>query len=147
MEHTSDTDVIDSPSGWVADHITEYVESGGEQGHHWNGTTTLLLTVTGRSSGLRRRTALIYVPDGDSYVVVASAGGAPDHPEWYKNLVANPDVEVQVGPEVFHAKARTADADERARLWPDLTAVWPDYDEYQKKTDREIPLVVLDPVG
>lgn len=147
MSEPQSTDVVDSPSGWVADHITQYVESGGEQGHEWNGTKTLLLTVTGRASGLRRRTALIYVPDGDSYVVVASAGGDTDHPQWYKNLVANPEVEVQVAADMFAATARTANPEERARLWPELTAVWPDYDEYQKKTDREIPLVILDPVA
>ncbi|MFN8075747.1 MAG: nitroreductase family deazaflavin-dependent oxidoreductase [Kineosporiaceae bacterium] len=132
-----------SPSDWVANHTKVYLESGGEQGHEWNGVPTLLLTVTGRKTGTKRITALIYGRDGDDYVIVASRGGAPDHPQWYLNLEANPDVELQVGPESFAAVARTADPDERARLWPTMTAIWPAYDEYQAKTEREIPIVVL----
>lgn len=137
---------VDSPVDWVNDHIKEYEESGGEKGHMWRGVPTLLLTVTGRKTGTPRRTALIYGEDGDSYVVVASKGGDDQHPVWYLNLKANPDVEVQVGPHAVRATARTADADEKARLWPRMAQLWPDYDEYQRKTDREIPLVVLDPV-
>lgn len=136
-------DIKDSPTGWVREHIESYVSTAGRDGHLWNGAPTLLLTTTGRRSGERRRTPLIYGRDGADYVIVASYGGAPTHPAWYLNLEADPDVEVQVGEEVFRAKARTADAQERARLWPELAGIWPAYDEYQDRTDREIPLVVL----
>ncbi len=132
-----------SPSDWVANHIRVYLESGGEEGHIWNGVPTLLLTVTGRKTGTKRMTALIYGRDGDDYIIVASRGGDPNHPEWYLNLVANPEVEVQVGPEKFTAVARTLDDDDRARVWPAMTAIWPAYDEYQAKTERKIPLVAL----
>lgn len=132
-----------SPSEWVADHTRVYLETGGEKGHHWNGVPTLLLTVTGRKTGQKRMTALIYGRDGEDYVIVASKGGAPDHPQWFLNLQANPDVELQVGPETFAATARVADDEERARLWPELAKIWPDYDNYQAKTDRQIPLVIL----
>jgi deazaflavin-dependent oxidoreductase (nitroreductase family) len=136
-------DVKDSPTGWVKEHIDAYVATGGDEGHLWRGVPTLLLTTVGRRSGERRRTALIYGRDGDDYVVVASYGGAPKHPAWYLNLVDRPEVEVQVGDEVFPATARVADPQARARLWPELARIWPAYDEYQGRTDREIPLVVL----
>lgn len=137
---------VDSPVDWVAEHIREYVESAGENGHIWvRGAPTLLLTTVGRRSGTPRRTALIYGRDGENYVVVASHGGSPTHPAWYLNLEANPEVEVQVGAETFSAHARTASTDERARLWPDMTKIWPDFDNYQTGTDREIPIVVLEP--
>lgn len=135
--------VKDSPTGWVSDHIKSYVATGGERGHLWRGAPTLLLTTVGRRSGERRRTALIYGRDGEDYVIVASYGGAPQHPAWYLNLDANPVVEVQVGDEVFPATARTAGPEQRARLWPELADIWPEYNSYQEKTDREIPLVVL----
>jgi deazaflavin-dependent oxidoreductase (nitroreductase family) len=137
--------VVDSPSGWVAKHIKEYVETDGEKGHTWQGVPTLLLTMRGRKTGKLRRTALIYGRDGDSYIVVASMGGAPKHPKWYLNLVANPEVEIQVGPKITSGRARTADQDERARLWPKMAEIWPQYDAYQKKTDRQIPIVIIDP--
>ncbi|HEX7661523.1 MAG TPA: nitroreductase family deazaflavin-dependent oxidoreductase [Pseudonocardiaceae bacterium] len=140
------TRVEDSPVGWVHDHIKRYVESGGEDGYTWRGATTLLLTTVGRKSGVPRRTALIYQPDGDNYVVVASRGGAPTHPAWYLNLTANPEVTVQVKDDTFAARARTASAEERPRLWKLMAEIWPAYDDYQKKTDREIPVVVLEPV-
>jgi deazaflavin-dependent oxidoreductase (nitroreductase family) len=141
---TTPEEVTDSPTDWVAAHIHGYVESDGENGHEWQGVPTLLLTTRGRTSGKLRRTALIYGRDGDSYLVVASKGGAPQHPSWYLNLVANPDVELQVGAEKFSARARTATPEDKPRLWSLMTAIWPDYDDYQKKTDREIPLVILD---
>lgn len=134
----------DSPVGWVAEHIQTYVDSGGEEGHDWNGVPTLLLTVVGRRSGTPHRTALIYGTDGDDYVVVASKGGDPEHPQWYRNLLAEPAVELQVGPRRLRATARTAEGDERERLWLAMIAIWPAYDEYQQKTDREIPVVVLE---
>ncbi|MFX0594307.1 nitroreductase family deazaflavin-dependent oxidoreductase [Melissospora conviva] len=142
---TSSEQVLDSPQSWVADHIRTYVESEGLQGHEWRpGVYTLLLTTRGRRSGQLRRTALIYGRDGDRYLVVASQGGAPSHPYWYLNLLADPEVQVQVGSEVFTARARTADARERARMWATMAAIWPQYDDYQAKTGREIPVVVLE---
>ncbi|RKN04881.1 nitroreductase family deazaflavin-dependent oxidoreductase [Streptomyces radicis] len=140
----ADAQVHDSPTEWVKEHIRVYVESGGREGHLWRGTPTLLLTTKGRRSGLLRRTALIYGRDGDAYVVVGSQGGKPAHPSWYLNLEAEPRVEVQVGAEAFTATARTATAEERARLWPLMADIWPDYDAYQKKTTREIPVVILE---
>jgi deazaflavin-dependent oxidoreductase (nitroreductase family) len=134
------TEVHDSPQGWVADHIKSYVESDGEQGHVWNGVPTLLLTTKGRKSGELRRTALIY----GAYLVVASQGGADKHPAWYLNLEADPEVHVQVGSEKFTARARTATEQEKPELWTKMVSIWPAYDEYQTKTQRPIPVVVLD---
>jgi deazaflavin-dependent oxidoreductase (nitroreductase family) len=141
---TVQDEIYDSPTGWVADHIREYVETDGRKGHTWRGATTLLFTTMGRKSGKRRRTALIYGKDGDNYIVVASRGGHAQHPAWYLNLVDNPNVEVQVGADKFTARARTANAEEKARLWPIMTAIWPAYDDYQAKTERDIPVVILE---
>jgi len=141
---TSQEEVFDSPTTWVAQHIRGYVESDGEKGHHWRGVNTLLLTTRGRKSRKLRRTALIYGQDGDRYVVVASKGGANEHPEWYLNLVANPEVELQVAADKFAARARTATAEEKPALWRLMTSIWPDYDRYQERTKREIPVVVLE---
>lgn len=138
--------IHDSPTDWVARHINRYVESDGENGHIWQGAPTLLITTTGRKSGERRRTALIYGGDGDNYVVVASRGGHAKHPAWYLNLVDNPQVEVQVGADIFQARAHTATPEEKERLWPVMTSIWPAYDDYQAKTDREIPVVILTPI-
>jgi deazaflavin-dependent oxidoreductase (nitroreductase family) len=137
------TEVLDSPTGWVKEHIDEYVASGGAEGHIWRGVPTLLLTTTGRRTGELRRTALIYGRSGPDYVIVASNGGSRTHPSWYLNLSANPKVTVQVGEEVFTATARDAEPAERERLWPELTKIWPDYDNYQRRTARTIPVVVL----
>jgi deazaflavin-dependent oxidoreductase (nitroreductase family) len=140
--------IYDNQSGWVKKHIDEYVETDGRQGHEWReGVLTLLLTTRGRKSGKLRRTALIYGQDGENYVIVASKGGYPHHPAWYLNLSENPEVHVQVEDKKFPARARTAEGEERARLWKIMTGIWPAYDEYQTKTDREIPIVVLTPVG
>jgi proline iminopeptidase len=129
-------------------HVQRYRETGGLVGHLWrNGSTILLLTTTGRATGEKRTVPLIYAADGPRYVIVASKGGAPDHPGWYKNLAKNPDVELQVKDEVFPARARTAQGEERARLWREAAKVWPPYDDYAKKTAREIPVVVLERVG
>jgi deazaflavin-dependent oxidoreductase (nitroreductase family) len=135
---------VDSPTSWVKEHIDRYVATNGEEGHIWKGVTTLLLTVRGRRTGTPYRTALIYGSDGDNYVIVASKGGAPEHPEWYRNLSANPTVEVQVKADRFVAHARTATDEERPRLWALMASIWPAYNDYQKKTDRQIPLVVLE---
>ena len=129
------------------EHVRRYRETGGEVGHIWRrGSKTLLLTTTGRTTGEPRTTPLIYEDADGAYVIVASKGGAPQHPGWYRNLVKNPDVEVQVRDEVFRARARTAEGEERERLWRRAAQQWPDYDAYQRKTDREIPVVVLERV-
>jgi deazaflavin-dependent oxidoreductase (nitroreductase family) len=134
---------IDPPGGWQRQHTEEYVASNGANGHHWRGTTTLLLTTLGRRSGKARRTPLIYGRDGDRYLVVASKGGSAHHPEWYLNLSTNPRVRLQIGADVFDAEARTATPDEKARLWPIVTERWPAYDDYQANTERDIPLVII----
>jgi deazaflavin-dependent oxidoreductase (nitroreductase family) len=126
-------------------HVERYRETGGDVGHIWKrGSKILLLTTTGRKSGKQTTTPLIYENDDDRYVIVASKGGAPEHPGWYLNLVANPEVELQVKDEVFPARARTAEGEERERLWQLVNRQWPDYDSYQTQTDREIPVVVLE---
>jgi len=129
------------------EHVKRYQETDGAEGHEWRGTTILLLTTTGRRSGEERTTPLIYQTHGDDYVVVASKGGAPQHPAWYLNLSADPNVTVQVLDERFKAKARTASGEEKPELWRIMTEAWPPYDEYQSKTDREIPVVVLERAG
>lgn len=136
----------DSPVGFVADHIREYVASDGANGHEWNGTTIALLTTVGRRSGTPRRTALIYREDGDNYVVVASKGGAQQHPAWYLNLQANPEVRLRIKAEEFAGRARVTEGAERERLWDLMAEVWPDYNNYQTKTDRRIPIVVIERV-
>jgi deazaflavin-dependent oxidoreductase (nitroreductase family) len=128
---------------WITDHIKLYVESNGAEGHIWNGVPTLLITTIGRKSKQPQMIPLIYGKDGDRYVIVASRGGDARHPAWYLNLAANPSVKLQVGPDKFAATAHTADAAEKKRLWPIMTKVWPAYDEYQAKTDRDIPVVIL----
>jgi deazaflavin-dependent oxidoreductase (nitroreductase family) len=137
-------EVFDSPSGWVASHVRRYVETDGEDGHRWRGVTTLLLTTRGRKTGRLRRTALIYGRDGDRYLVVASQGGAKWNPNWYLNLAANPEVGVQAGADKFTARARTATAEEKPRLWRIMTSIWPDYDQYQARCERDIPVVILE---
>lgn len=126
------------------EHVRAYRETNGERGYVWNGTHVLLLTTQGRTSGQERTTPLIFVEDGDNAVVVASKGGAPDHPDWYKNLAAQPRVRVQIKGDVFDAVARTAEGAERERLWPRAVEAWPQYADYQKATAREIPVVVLE---
>jgi deazaflavin-dependent oxidoreductase (nitroreductase family) len=126
------------------EHVKRYVETDGEEGHEWRGTTVLILTTTGRRSGESRSTPLIYQPDGDAYAIVASKGGADEPPAWYLNLEADPKVEVQVLAERFAARARTASAEEKPALWAKMVEAWPAYDEYQAKTSREIPIIVLD---
>ena len=136
--------IHDSPRGWVRRHITDYVETDGRKGHRWSGVNTLLLTTRGRTTGKLRRTALIYGRDGDRYLVVGSAGGARNHPAWYLNLRADPDVLVQVGAERFEARATTASPKKRPRLWRIMTSIWPEYDRYQARTEREIPVVIIE---
>ena len=140
----SDEPVTDSPIGWVSKHVRRYVESDGKSGHRWSGVDTLLLTTRGRSTGTLRRTALIYGRDRGRYLVVASNGGAKSHPDWYQNLVADPHVSVQVGDERFEALARTATARQKPRLWRLMASIWPEYERYQTRTTREIPVVILE---
>jgi deazaflavin-dependent oxidoreductase (nitroreductase family) len=127
------------------EHVRKYEETGGKTGHDWNGTSVLVLRTKGRKSGQTRKFPLIYGRDGNDYVVVASKGGAPDHPGWYKNLVAHPEVEIQVRDKVIPVTARTGTKDDKARVWPTMTGQWPDYDKYQAGTSRDIPVVLLHP--
>ncbi|HTQ69297.1 MAG TPA: nitroreductase family deazaflavin-dependent oxidoreductase [Solirubrobacteraceae bacterium] len=128
-----------------AEHVRVYRETDGERGYRWRGTEVLLLSTRGRSSGETRTTPLIERPDGDGWVVVASKGGTPENPSWYENLLADPDAEIQVQADRIPVRARTADGEERSRLWQKMAEVWPAYDEYQQRTSREIPVVVLEP--
>jgi deazaflavin-dependent oxidoreductase (nitroreductase family) len=144
-DETPPDEIVDSPKDWVARHIKAYVETGGARGHRWNGWDTLLLTTRGRRSGKLRRTALIYGRDGDRFVVVASNGGSDKHPLWYLNLRRDPQVTIQVGDKVFQAGTRVAEGEERARLWRLMAQVFPTYEEYERKTSREIPVIVIEP--
>ena len=128
------------------DHIRRYRETGGEVGHIWrNGSTILLLTTTGRKSGEKRTQPLIYGTDASgTLAIVASKGGADEHPAWYLNLVDQPNVEIELLAEKFKATARTASDDERAHWWPILVKEWSDYDAYQEKTERKIPVVLIE---
>lgn len=127
-------------------HVRLYRETNGEQGHIWNGVPTLLLTMTGRKSGLKRTIPIIYTPWRGSYVIIASKGGSPTHPKWYLNLLDDPNVELQVKADTMRAVARTAPSPEREEIWAECVKDWPNYDIYQSRTERLIPVVVLDPV-
>src|SRR3954469_8839670 len=140
---------------WMVEHTKRYLASGGTDGHLYKMTQpgrpeltvpSLLLTTTGRKSGEKFIFPLFYGKTGDSYIVIASKGGAPQHPGWYRNILANPEAEVQVGTKKLKARARTATGEERARLWQEALKFWPPYADYQQKTEREIPVVVLDPI-
>ena len=128
------------------EHVRRYRETDGEVGYVWNGAPTLLLTTTGRKSGAPRTTPLIFGRDGDDLLVVASVGGSPKHPAWYLNLQSDPRASVQVKAERFDVEAHPASADDKPRLWKIVNEVWPNYDVYQSRTDRVIPVVVLTPV-
>ena len=139
---------------WIAEHIELY-RTDPEKAHMWDSTPlggpgllpTLLLTTTGRKSGEPRALPLIYGPAGDGYVVIASKGGMPSHPLWFRNLEANPECELQIASKHVRARARIAEGEERERLWQEMVAIYPPYTDYQKNTERTIPVVVLDPVG
>lgn len=146
METEHEEPILAPTTDWVADHVHRYVATDGEDGATWrNGTSILLLTTRGRKSGALRRMPLIYGRDGDDYVVIASKGGSHRHPSWYLNLLDRPDVSVQVREDVFPATARTATDAERERLWPMMVEIWPDYEAYQKRTERVLPIVILSP--
>ena len=141
---------------WMVQHANRYLASGGTEGHMYHITLpgrpemtvpALLLTTTGRKTGEKFIFPLFYGTAGGSYFIVASKGGAPQHPGWYRNIQADPMVEVQVGTTHLKARARTATGEERARLWEQSLTFWPPYADYQQKTEREIPVVVLDPVA
>ncbi len=127
-------------------HVRAYRETNGERGYIWNNAPILLLTTKGHESGALRTTPLIFARDGERYVIIASLGGAPRHPFWYLNLRAEPRVQLQVKGDVFDAVARTAVSPERERLWAEAVKVWPQYGDYQALTEREIPVVMLEPV-
>jgi len=139
---------------WMKEHLRIYLETDGEHGHHFDASArggpsavpSLLLTTVGRRSGEPQQLPLFYgkVPGG--YAIVASKGGAPSHPAWYLNLEAQPVVDVQVRARKFKARARVAEGEERAAIWQQMLEVWPFYEEYQANTDREIPVVVLEPI-
>jgi deazaflavin-dependent oxidoreductase (nitroreductase family) len=135
----------DSPIAWVRQHISRYVETDGRDGHYLQGLPTLVLTTTGRRSGVPRRTGATYGRRGGDYIVIASDGGSPVHPQWYLNLLADPRVEVQVGADRFAANARVAAGEERRRLWHDMVALSPLFAELQARTAREFPIIVIHP--
>ncbi|MCL4167066.1 UNVERIFIED_CONTAM: hypothetical protein GTU68_040243 [Idotea baltica] len=135
------------PSVWepVAEHVARYEATNGEDGFLWEGAECIILSTTGRKSGATRKTPLIRVHDGSNYLVIASMGGAPNHPAWYLNLAENPDIVIQDRADVFELRARTASAEEKAERWSAAVAAWPDYANYQAATERDIPLVVCEP--
>jgi deazaflavin-dependent oxidoreductase (nitroreductase family) len=128
------------------EHVDRYEATGGEVGHDWQGTQTLILTTKGRKSGEERKAPLIYGEHDGRYLVVASKGGAPQPPAWYLNLQSDPEVQIQVKDDRFTARARDATPDEQPELWDLMVGHWPSYAEYQTKTDRPIPVVVLERV-
>ena len=127
------------------EHVKRYQETDGAEGFEWReGSHILLLTTVGRKSGRESTTPLIFGMDGDNPVIVASKGGAPKHPGWYRNLVKNPAAHVQIKGEKFPVRARDAEGEERERLWKMMNGEWRHYEEYQEKTDRQIPVVILE---
>jgi F420H(2)-dependent quinone reductase len=134
-----------SPSQWVADQVSQYEASGGTEATTLRGVPVVVVTNRGVKSGKIRKTPLMRVEHDGRYAAVASQGGAPKNPVWFNNLVADPQVEVQDGPTKLALRARLVEGQERAEWWQRAVAVWPDYDEYQKKTDRQIPVFVLEP--
>jgi len=147
-------DIPDYMPDWIKNHIELYL-SDPEKAHLWDASLgggsgmlhTLLLITRGRKSGELRPLPLIYGEDGDTYVVVASKGGAPEHPAWYRNLLDHPECEIRVGSKQMTARARTADDEERERLWKKMAGIYAPYDDYQKAAgNRKIPVVILEPV-
>jgi len=126
------------------EHVRVYRETNGERGYIWNGAPILLFTTKGRKTGLPRTIAIIYTQVGDKYVIIASKGGSPTHPIWYLNVEDDPNVEVQIRGDTFKAKARTAESPEREQLWAEAVKTWPNYDIYQSRTERRIPVVVIE---
>jgi deazaflavin-dependent oxidoreductase (nitroreductase family) len=129
------------------EHVRVYRETNGERGYIWNGSPILLLTTTGRTSGEPRTIAIIFTRYKDGWAIIASKGGAPQHPKWYLNIEADPKVQVQVKGDIYDAVARTAPSPEREQIWAEAIKHWPNYDVYQTRTERQIPVVVLEPTG
>lgn len=139
------TDFVRDETLFGPEHVRVYEETGGQRGYRWkNDTTILVLRTVGRKSGEERKTPLIHVEDGGRWIIIASKGGTPEHPDWYLNLEAQPDCEIQVKDEVIPVRAQDAEGEERERLWALAAQAWPDYDEYQRQTDRQIPVVILE---
>ena len=136
-----------SPTQWVRDQVDLYERSGGTEGTTLRDKPVIVLTTLGVKSGKVRKTPLMRVEHGGRYAVVASQGGAPTHPVWYHNIVAHPEVELQDGPTRQDMVARELEGNERAEWWERAVAAWPDYAEYQTKTDRLIPVFVLEPAS
>ena len=134
-----------SPWGPVEEQVRLYESTGGAEGWDLEGRPCIILTTRGRKTGKLRKSPLMRVEHDGRYAVVASLGGAPRHPVWYLNLTDDPDVTLQDGPRVMDMRAHTASPEEKAEWWPRATAVWPAYDEYQARTDRDIPVVILEP--
>jgi deazaflavin-dependent oxidoreductase (nitroreductase family) len=151
----SEISIPDYLPDWIRNHVRRYLESDGADGHMWDSSVaggsgpvpTLLLTTRGRKSGEPRLLPLIYGKADGGYVIIASKGGAPSHPAWYLNLAAHPEVDVQVAADRFKATARVATGDERSALWSQMVELYPPYTAYQERTEREIPVVVLEPTG
>lgn len=125
-------------------HVRAYRETNGETGYIWNGAPILLLTTKGRQSGEPRTIPIIFTKYGNAYVIMGSRGGSPTHPKWYLNILADPNVELQVKADKFAAVARTAELPERERIWKEALKTWPRYAEYQSRTERQIPVVVIE---
>ncbi len=136
-----------SPSQWAADQVSTYERSGGTEGNTMQSVPVIILHTRGRHSGKARKAPLMRVEHDGTYAAIASLGGAPTHPVWYLNLVADPHVAVQDGPDVVDHQARVASGAERDAWWARAVEVWPDYASYQKKTERVIPVVLLDRTG
>lgn len=136
-----------SPKGYVRDQVERYESSGGTEGTTMRGKPVIILTTLGAKSGKIRKTPLMRVEHDGRYAVVASLGGAPQHPVWYHNIVAHPTVELQDGPTKYELVAREVTGDEKALWWDRAVEAWPDYAEYQTKTERQIPVFVLEPAS
>jgi deazaflavin-dependent oxidoreductase (nitroreductase family) len=137
-----------APSPWdfVSDQVAQYEATGGQEGGLNEGVPVVILTTVGAKTGKLRKSPLMRVTDGERYVIVGSMGGADQHPQWYFNVLANPEVTLQDGEVVKQYKARVAEGEERAEWWDRAVAVWPDFNEYITRTDRVLPVIVLDPV-
>jgi F420H(2)-dependent quinone reductase len=140
-----DAEYVPSAWDWVRKQVDAYESSGGTKGVTLQGVPTVVMTMRGRRSGKVRKAPVMRVEDGGTYAAVASKGGDPAHPGWYLNLLADPEITLQDGPEVREMRARVAEGDERAAWWDRAVAVWPAYEDYQKRTDRQIPVVLLEP--
>ncbi len=151
----SEFSVPENLPDWITSHVRTYLESGGTKGHMWDSTPMggpgelpcLLLAAKGRKTGKTTTLPLLYGTTGESFVIVASRGGAPEHPGWFLNLQATPEVSIMVGPQTCAVRARVAEGAEREELWQRMVEIYPPYTDYQAKTERRIPVVVLDRIG